>query len=275
MSPLHPLLARQLERLGLADGDAVASPEQWRQLLQRVSRAYQEADQERYLFERSQDLASAEMTELYGALEAEKAQLESRVSERTGKLRESETHLAEAQRIATLGSWTYVPQTRQLEWSEECFRLFGFDSGVRSADVRAGARTHSSRRPASACAISSPPRATRARTATREFRIVRENGQTLWLHAIEETFTNAAGQVILMRGTLRDITRQKQAGAGSRPRDGAAQYRAVRIESHPGRRRSGRCRVPVGALERTARWRAAGNVHDVRGADGADARRRA
>ncbi len=210
MPPLHPLLARQLERLGLADGDAVASPEQWRQLLQRVSRAYQEADQERYLFERSQDLASAEMTELYGALEAEKAQLESRVSERTGKLRESETHLAEAQRIATLGSWTYVPQTRQLEWSEECFRLFGFDSGSgpptfgqvleiihpgdrrRVRDLIAAARNQGA-------------------NGDTQFRIVRENGQTLWLHAIGETFTNAAGQVILMRGTLLDITRQKQA----------------------------------------------------------------
>ena len=75
-----------------------------------MSRAYQEADQDRYLLERSQDLASAEMTELFSALEAEKAQLESRVNERTSKLRESEAHLAEAQRIATLGSWRYVPR---------------------------------------------------------------------------------------------------------------------------------------------------------------------
>ena len=62
MSQLHPLLARQLERLGIADGDARPTAEQWQELTERVSRAYQEADQDRYLLERSQDLASAEMT---------------------------------------------------------------------------------------------------------------------------------------------------------------------------------------------------------------------
>ncbi|MCC6196516.1 MAG: EAL domain-containing protein [Burkholderiales bacterium] len=45
-----------------------------------------------------------------------------------------------------------------------------------------------------------------------EFRIVHDSGQ-LWLHALLETFTGAGGEVILLRGTLRDITRQKQAEA--------------------------------------------------------------
>jgi len=79
MNRLHPLLARQLSRLDV--GSEPPSLEQWTKLLERVSRAYQESDQDRYLLERSQDLASAEMAELYAALEAEKAQLESRVGE--------------------------------------------------------------------------------------------------------------------------------------------------------------------------------------------------
>ena len=134
MQRLHPLLARQLTRLGI-DAHAVPSQEQWRSVLERVARAYQEADQDRYLLERSQDLSSGEMAELYRAVEDEKAQLESRVEERTRRLRESETHLAEAQRIATLGSWSYVPQTQRQSWSEECYRLLGFDSTDGPPDV--------------------------------------------------------------------------------------------------------------------------------------------
>jgi len=212
MTQLHSLLARQLERLGIANGDAPPSADQWQQLKELISRAYQEADQDRYLLERSQDLASAEMTELYRALEAEKAQLESRVSERTSNLRESEKHLAEAQRIATLGSWTYVPQTRQLEWTEECYRLFGLDSGAgppTSEQFLALVHPGDRQRLRDLIAASRNQGA----NGDTEFRIVRENGQILWLHGIEETFTNAAGQVILMRGTMRDITLQKQAEA--------------------------------------------------------------
>src|SRR5664279_1793230 len=179
MPDLHPLLARQLARLGIETRAAAPSAEQWQSLLERVSRAYQEADQDRYLLERSQDLASTEMIELYRALEAEKAQLESRVEERTRWLRESEAHLAEAQRIATLGSWSYVPATRKLEWSEECYRLLGFDSSLGAAPF------------AEVLELIHPDDRERVRDLIRgaykrgangdtEFRIVRENGQTVW-----------------------------------------------------------------------------------------------
>jgi len=51
-------------------------------------------------------------------------------------LRESETHLSEAQRIATLGSWSYVPQTNTQSWSEECYRLLGLYGIARASEVR-------------------------------------------------------------------------------------------------------------------------------------------
>ncbi|MEO8754153.1 MAG: EAL domain-containing protein, partial [Casimicrobiaceae bacterium] len=147
---------------------------------------------------------------LYRALEAEKAQLESRVNERTAKLRENEAHLAEAQRIATLGSWSYVPQARKLEWSEECYRLLGFDSTSGPPTFeQVLCLVHPGDRQRVRDLIQSARH--QGANGDTEFRIVRENGQTLWLHAIEETFTNTEGEVILMRGTLRDITRQKQA----------------------------------------------------------------
>src|SRR6187431_837201 len=117
MIRLHPLLARQLARLSIERANC-PSQEQWESILESISRAYREADQDRYLLERSQDLASAEMTELYRALQNEKMQLESRVSERTSRARATEAHLVEAQRIATLGSFSYIPQTGTLDCSE-------------------------------------------------------------------------------------------------------------------------------------------------------------
>jgi len=64
---LHRLLQRQLRRLNL---DAATPPTAagWAALLDHVSRAYQESDQDRYLMDRSQELSSREMTELSDAL---------------------------------------------------------------------------------------------------------------------------------------------------------------------------------------------------------------
>lgn len=76
---LHPLLQRQLGRVDLdpaqlpADGPMAA-------LLQRVSRAYQEQDQGRYLMERSQAIATREMAELNAELQASQARLRNLVT---------------------------------------------------------------------------------------------------------------------------------------------------------------------------------------------------
>jgi PAS domain S-box-containing protein len=49
-----------------------------------------------------------------------------RLAEQT--LRESEAYLAEAQRLSQTGSWAWNPATGDIRyWSEECFRVLGFD----------------------------------------------------------------------------------------------------------------------------------------------------
>jgi diguanylate cyclase (GGDEF)-like protein/PAS domain S-box-containing protein len=62
---MHPLLARQLRRLGIDPSASGITPEAWASVQERVSRAYTTADQERYLLERSLNIASDEMRELY------------------------------------------------------------------------------------------------------------------------------------------------------------------------------------------------------------------
>lgn len=61
--PVHPLLARQLRRVGLAL-PGTPTPEQWTELVSRVSSAYEDGDRQRYIFERSLNIATREMDEL-------------------------------------------------------------------------------------------------------------------------------------------------------------------------------------------------------------------
>jgi len=64
----HRSLVRQLRRLGLTPDTTPADPGTWQDLLGEVSRAYREADEERYTLERSLDISSNEMRQLHDTL---------------------------------------------------------------------------------------------------------------------------------------------------------------------------------------------------------------
>jgi hypothetical protein len=57
----HPLLERQLKKAGLEAGIPPADLAAWTGLLDHISRAYTQHEQDRYLLERSLTLASEEM----------------------------------------------------------------------------------------------------------------------------------------------------------------------------------------------------------------------
>ncbi|MFO0984062.1 MAG: response regulator [Planctomycetota bacterium] len=76
MSGLHPLLARQLKRVGVEDVSALPDRDAWAELLDRVTKAYLDADQDRYTLERSLDISSREMQELHTRLSEQNDQLQ-------------------------------------------------------------------------------------------------------------------------------------------------------------------------------------------------------
>ncbi len=78
--------------MGSADGSALPDGDLWPAVLERVSRTYIEADQDRYTLERSLTISSDEMQHLYQRLAAEKAALEDRAAE----LQRLNEHLAKA-----------------------------------------------------------------------------------------------------------------------------------------------------------------------------------
>src|SRR5437660_7369033 len=55
-----------------------------------------------------------------------RAELESKVLEQTAELRRSEAVLARAQQLSQTGSFSWKPLTRELLWSEEMFRIYGY-----------------------------------------------------------------------------------------------------------------------------------------------------
>lgn len=72
---MHPLLSRQLRKLGIIDAKQLPTAEVWAQVLDRIGRTYEENDQDRYTLERSLSLSSEEMQDLHGKLAKQNAVL--------------------------------------------------------------------------------------------------------------------------------------------------------------------------------------------------------
>ncbi len=70
---MNSLLARQLRRLGLNPATPPADPETWQRLIERIGKSYDDAEQSRYLLERSLQISSREMQDLYEALQRSSA----------------------------------------------------------------------------------------------------------------------------------------------------------------------------------------------------------
>ena len=120
---IHPLLRRQLKRMGLAQDLPPTDASAWSALLERVSRAYEEHEQEHYLLERSQELSSQEMSDLYATLRDERDLLEQRVNERTHALQLSQARLSSL--LSLSADWV---------WEQDAHMRFTYLSdGIRQA----------------------------------------------------------------------------------------------------------------------------------------------
>lgn len=75
---MHDILQRQLKREGLSEGKLPNDQDAWDTFLKNVDRTYAQADQDRYLLERSLEVSSREMQEINDKLTAEREQLQRR-----------------------------------------------------------------------------------------------------------------------------------------------------------------------------------------------------
>jgi PAS domain S-box-containing protein len=126
-------------------------------------------------------------------------------------LRESEAYLAEAQRLSRTGSWASNPATGEIRyWSEECYRLLGFDprSGLPGyemffqsihpddhAKVRKWVET-----------------AGREKTEFElDYRIVHPGGEIRDIHTVGHPVFSPSGNLVEFVGTVIDTTETKSA----------------------------------------------------------------
>ena len=165
-----------------------------------------------WVLERKQAFAGADgkavrmlaaMFDITGRKRAEEA-----LRRREEELQRSETHLAEAQRVSHTGSWAWSRATRALYWSEECYRIQGFDParGLPSFESFVE-RIHSEDQLGF---VEGLDKAVREKMDfEREYRIVHPDGAVRCIHSLAHPVLSSAGDLIEYVGTVMDVTERR------------------------------------------------------------------
>jgi PAS domain S-box-containing protein len=125
-------------------------------------------------------------------------------------LRESETHLSGAQRIAHIGSWIHNRRTEDLSWSDEVYRIFGTTKKeFRPSLDRVLQLVHPDDR---SKIIAARERATISDTGNSfVYRIIRPSGEIRYVRQLSRDLEQEGGEAIRRAGTVQDITEQENA----------------------------------------------------------------
>jgi PAS domain S-box-containing protein len=124
-------------------------------------------------------------------------------------LSQSKVRLQRAQRVAHIGDWEWNVASGETNWSDEVFRIFGFEPTevVPSPDLIR--------------AITHPVDYDLWRTTLRraledrsgfalDYRCVRGDGEEIWIHNEADVTLDDEGQVAVVFGTVQDITERKR-----------------------------------------------------------------
>ncbi len=123
-------------------------------------------------------------------------------------LRANEASLAEAQRVAHVGSWEYNHKMETIHWSDEFFRIAGFAPRSFRPTMRKGlAIIH----PKDRAYVAARFRETAATGATNEieFRFLRPDGEIRFIQQRTESLSDATGQPERRLGVVHDVTEQR------------------------------------------------------------------
>ena len=124
--------------------------------------------------------------------------------------RESEAYLAEAQRLSHTGSWAWAPATGEIRyWSEESYRLLGFDPHAGPPRFeKFFERLHSEDQVRVRQLFES---AIREKTDFEtDYRIVHPGGAIRYIHAVGHPVSDESGNLVEFLGTVMDITESKR-----------------------------------------------------------------
>jgi len=119
------------------------------------------------------------------------------------------SELAEAQRLARLGSWQWFPETDTVTWSGELYRIVGLDPNLPAVSYKEHSKLFTAESwerlkvvVEEALRIGTPYEL--------DLEVVRTDGTTLWIIARGKAQRDNTGRIVQLRGTVQDITERKQ-----------------------------------------------------------------
>lgn len=121
------------------------------------------------------------------------------------QLRRSEAFLAEAQRLSSTGSFSWRPSTNGMTWSDEVYRIFGFDRSITLTPELIDTRIHPDNLALWAKTIS------RSRTGSSfeiDYRLLMPDRSVKHLHAIAHATRDKDGQLEYI-GAVQDVTERR------------------------------------------------------------------
>ena len=123
-------------------------------------------------------------------------------------LKRSEASLAEAQRIAHLGSWEWNLKTGGVYWSEEAYRICGFEPNEFSPTLETVEEVfHPHDRHLFRAAIEDAN--LKVDSFDFEHRIVRPDGEVRWVHRLGKVVRGEGEESLRIIGTFHDTTEQR------------------------------------------------------------------
>jgi PAS domain S-box-containing protein len=156
-------------------------------------------------------LLSAAQRRAAGSLRQARDNLAAKVRElekSNESLQQTESHLAEAQKVSHTGSWAWNVKTREnIFWSDEQFRIFGFEPLTQGDYQTARERIHPHDLPRFDQALE---RAIHGRTDFEvDYRIILPDGRVRHVHNLGHPKLNDSGELAEYIGTTIDVTERK------------------------------------------------------------------
>src|SRR5258706_978642 len=126
-------------------------------------------------------------------------------------LQRSETYLAEGQKLSRTGSWAWSARTKQLtHWSEEQYRMLGFDSQAgMPSDEAILARIHPGDHGRYIDDLKTAVRETSELET--HYRVCLPDATVKYVHVVGHPVFNAAGDLVEYVGSSMDVTEREQA----------------------------------------------------------------
>lgn len=121
------------------------------------------------------------------------------------ELRASESRLANAQRLARIGNWEWIPGDEEMLWSDQMYRIFDIQQGPRASTLAAflGVAHPEDRNNLDKAMTRA---ATEAAAWSLDHRIVLPGGEVRIVRQQAEVMTGASGSAHRIAGTIQDIT---------------------------------------------------------------------